>query len=94
MPGFWILDFGLILKSQISKVCPGSGSRSWVASPDFASKSRNSGMLPTVRTNIGKIPVARMSPIVVGKKNRGLRAWARPRASEGPMMICPSKGKI
>ncbi len=82
------------LKSQISRVSPGSGSRSWVDSPDFASKSRNSGMLPIDLTNIGKIPVARISPVVVGTKNRGFRVWASFRASCGPMMICPSKGKI
>jgi len=65
-----------------------------VDSPDFASNSRNSGMLPTDRTNIGKMPVARMSPAAVGRKNLGLRVWARPRASEGPMMTCPRNGKI
>ncbi len=62
--------------------------------PDFASKSRNSGMLPTDRTNIGKMPVARMSPAAVGRKNRGFSVWARLRACFGPIMTCPRKGKI
>ena len=62
--------------------------------PDFASKSRNSGMLPIDRTNIGKMPVARMSPVAVGRKNRGFSVWARRRASSGPMMTCPTNGKI
>jgi len=62
--------------------------------PDFASKSRNSGMLPTDRTNIGKIPSARMSPVVVGRKKRGFKVWARLRACFGPMITCPRKGKI
>lgn len=65
-----------------------------MASPELASKSRNSGMLPTDRTNIGKIPVARISPVVVGKKYLGFKVSARLRASFGPMMTCPRKGKI
>lgn len=63
-------------------------------SADFASKSRNSGMLPTDRTNIGKMPVARMSPAAVGTKNLGFTVWASFRASEGPIMTCPRNGKI